>query len=66
MSELFGNKKISIRYQGRSVTVDLCKIIAINHPNANDKYFLVYFTGNMVWRVGSIEHDRLYKAWMDV
>lgn len=57
--------KISISYQGRAVTVDLRKIVAINHPNGNDKFFCVYFD-NVIWKVSVSEHDRLYKAWMNL
>ena len=66
MKEKYENKfKIIISYQGREITVDLRKIVAINHPNENDKYFCVYFD-NSIWKVAVSEHDRLYKAWMNV
>ncbi len=66
MGEKYVNTfKISISYQGRAVTVDLRKIVAINHPKVNDKYFCVYFD-NMIWKVAVSEHDSLYKSWMNV
>lgn len=66
MKEKYKNQfKITISYQGHAITVDLRKIVAINHPKVNDKYFCVYFD-NMVWKVAVSEHDSLYKAWMTV
>lgn len=66
MKEKYENRfKITIFYQCHSITVDLRKIVAINHPNASDKYFCVYFD-NAIWKVAVSEHDRLYKAWMNI
>lgn len=63
MNEEINKSKLTILFQGHSVTVDLRKIVAINHPNDGDKFFRVYFGGDMVWNVGLDQHDRLYKAW---
>lgn len=66
MNEKYKNKfKITISYQGRATSVDLRKIVAISHTNEKDKYFCVYFA-NIIWKVSVSEHDRLYKAWMNI
>lgn len=53
-----------IRYQNHDVSIDLRRIVAINHPNAKDGYFCVFFDG-FVWKVSVSEHDRLYSAWLN-
>lgn len=55
--------KVSIRYQGHAVTVDLRSVIAINRPNEGDKFFRVFFSGGMVWNVGAEQHAAVYRAW---
>ena len=57
--------KFPIEYLGRTVTVDLRRIVAIGHPTAKDKYFCVFFE-NAIWKVGVDQHDRLYRAWMNI
>lgn len=58
------NRLFTFTYQSHKVTVDLGKIIAINHPNADDKYFCIHFT-SVVWKVAADQHDKVYKAWWD-
>ena len=65
MEKVKSEHKIAFGYQGHSITVDLRRIIAINHPNVGDKFFRVYFE-NSTWNVSIDQHDRLYKAWMCV
>ena len=65
MEDTISKNKVSIRYQGRTTSIDLRSIVAINHPIDGDKFFKVYF-GNSVWNVDISQHDRLYKAWMKV
>lgn len=66
MKEKFENQyKFTFSYQGHTVTIDLRRIVAINHPNENDTFFRVYFE-NAIWNVGIDQHDKLYKAWMQV
>ena len=57
--------KVTISYQGHAITVDLRRIVAINHPNEGDKFFRVYFE-NAIWNVSIDQHDKLYEAWMEI
>lgn len=65
MDKIKNEYKVTFSYQGHTVTVDLRRIVAINHPNECDKFFRVYFE-NAIWNVATDQHDRLYKAWMGV
>ena len=65
MKEYKNDYKITITYLGHAITVDLRKIIAINHPNDNDSYFCIHFD-RAVWKVPADQHDRIYRAWMNI
>lgn len=63
MDKYSNDFKTIISYQGHVVTVDMRRIVAINHPKEGNKFFRVYFE-NFVWNVPIEYHDRLYKLWM--
>lgn len=65
MEKYSNDFKFVINYRGRSTTVDLRRIVAINHPDARDKYFCVFFE-NAIWKVPTSEHDKLYRAWIAI
>lgn len=65
MEKYVNDFKFVISYRGRSTTVDLRRIVAINHPDMKDMYFCVFFE-SAIWKVPVSEHDKLYKAWMGI
>jgi len=57
--------KVGFVYNRHVITIDLRNIIAIGHPREGDTFFNVYLARTTL-HVPIDQHDKLFKAWMNI